>query len=201
MQLGTEARKESALRKRLSVTLALTALLLFVPPAAFAQAALEWHKFEPEDRSFSVLFPSKPSAKTHTSPDDPRMQVRLYSTQRDGLYYAVSSIDTAKLFLLTAGNFDAFVTGMNETYCEEPRKAGLECTLTFERMLKLREFPGRHYKVSLRGHGQSFRGAQRVYLVGSHVYTLNVIAAGEGDVSADKFFNSFTPAAAQAAPK
>lgn len=185
--------------KRLNVTLALTALLLVVPPAAFAQAAREWQKFEPEDGSFSVLFPIKPSAKTQTSPDDPRMTVRMYSTQSDGLHYAVSSMDTAKLFLLTAGNFDAFADASNETYCEAPRKAGLECVLAFERAVKLGEFPGRHYKASLRGHGQSFRAAVRMYLVGSHVYTLHVVGAGEGDVPADKFFNSFSINAARPA--
>lgn len=185
---------------KLNALLAAAALLLAAPPA-LAQPAREWQKFEPEDGRFSVLLPAEPTAKTHTDPTDPRMTLRMYSSRGDGLHYQVSSFDTSRLFLLTAGNFDAFAASMSETYCEAPRKTGLECALTFERELKLREFPGRHYKVSMSGHGQSFRGLVRFYLVGSHVYTLQVMGARELGAEADKFFNSFTPAAAKPAPK
>ena len=186
------------MRKSLSQPLALLVLLASVAASQEAQA---WRKFEPEGEGFSVSLPSKPTAETKTNPDQPRMKMRMYTSEAGNLFFNISSFDTSKLFEPNAANFDSFIGGFLKSYCEPARSSGFQCEVTFERALKLNGFDGKQYKVAMSGNGRGVGGVLRVYMTTSHVYAMQALGAGEGDASVNKFLTSFHIAAAKPATK
>ena len=177
------------------------ALLVLLAPVAASQEARAWQKFEPEGEGFSVSLPSKPAAETKTNPDDPRMKMRMYTSEAGNLYFRIASFDTSKLFQPSAANFDSFIGGFLKSYCEPARSSGLQCEVTFERALTLNGFDGKQYKISVSGKGRVIGGVLRVYMTRSHVYAMHALGAGEGDALVDKFLTSFNIAAAKPATK
>ena len=186
--------------KRKSYLLAAALLLLAHVPAA-AQAAETWQKLAPAGEGFTVLLPTRAAQETQTNPGDPRMKMNIYSSDGADRFFYVSSLNFSGLFQPSAAGFESFVTGFLKSFCGPSRQRGLSCETTFDRELTLSGHRGRQFKVAIGGGGKTFDGVVRIYMTGKHIYALQALGGREGDAAVDRFFNSFTLAAARPAAR
>jgi hypothetical protein len=174
------------------INVLLIAASLLVPFAATAQETLTWQKFTPVGEGFSVLMASKVSTETSTNPNDAKMKLRSYSSEGDGKFFYVASIDFPSGLTATAANFNAFIGGFLNSFCEPSKEKGYACQTIFVRDLTLSGHTGKQYKISVTGDGRTMDGVLRIYMTKKNFYAMQALNGKEGDASVDKFLNSFT---------
>ncbi|HEV2765721.1 MAG TPA: hypothetical protein VGV38_22240 [Pyrinomonadaceae bacterium] len=175
------------------------ALLLAAHVSAAAQPGVElWYKLAPPGQGFSALTPTRAAHESQTNPADSRMKMEIYTSEGEGRFFYISSLNFAGLFQPSAANFESFVKGFLESFCGTQRQAGLNCETPFERDLTLGGHRGRQFKVVTSGQSVRVEGVLRIYMTQKHFYALQALGAREGDAVIDKFLRSF--AITQAAP-
>jgi hypothetical protein len=158
---------------------------LLIVSTAFAQKAAAWEKFSSVEGRFSILFPSKPTAKKE----------KLGETDTAYTYTAETATG-----VFVASYMDlpgAFKTDEEKNFVLDGGRDGslenIDGKLLYEKKITLSGYLGREFSISMKDKGLTLRSKTRLFLVGQRAYQLLALVPEENADSPDidKFLSSF----------
>ncbi|HEV7745019.1 MAG TPA: energy transducer TonB [Pyrinomonadaceae bacterium] len=179
----------------------LTVLVFLILSCAYfqtvsAQAADGWVDVSPKNELFTIQMPAVPPAKLQQNNFD-RLNVegRVYQATRDGIDYAVWSLDN-KGYNSNLMDQDAYLDACADVVWDSllkplrdqiPKEPGLISQMSYHGELS-KVVPGREYLIVLGNKP----GLTRFYIAEQQTYVLTVLNAEPTSAGTQRFINSFS---------